>query len=97
MITATGKLYVAGKSECLPVNLRFEHDEVAVERVEGDELKHQYKLQELTVSPKLGNVPREVKLPEKGLLVVDSSAEIDDWLDKGKNSHYVAKFEKSIE
>lgn len=53
----------------------------------------EYKHEELTISNKLGSIPREIILPNKTLLVMNSEPLLDKWLDGGKKD--VSHWEKS--
>ena len=51
------------------------------------------KREELSVSDKLGSIPREIILPNKDLLIIESDSLVDDWLANGKAG--VSRWERS--
>jgi Zn-dependent protease with chaperone function len=92
MLVAKGKLFADGGANYQIVTVELyasgilRYTNTTAEIVE-------YKHKELTISDKLGSIPREIILPNKTLLVMNSESSLDHWLSAGKKD--VNHWEKS--
>ena len=88
-----GSLYPAGSAGCEPVRVTFLSDSAMTVRAAagtgaetgtganaGAETRYEFKT--LRVEDKLASLPREVTLPDGGLLSLPSSTRVDAWLDR---------------
>ncbi len=89
------KFYPVGRSECLGANVMFSPTGKFVLTVEEINLITELDKSELKVKDKLGSIPREIVVPDVGLVIVETSPEIDDWLDCKTRRGAVSKLERN--
>lgn len=94
-VNTEGQLYLAGRSQCLPVKIQFEAQQLRIRHSESDEIIHDCSFSDISVSSKLASVPREIVLPNRDLISLVSSPQIDRWLDQDSSTGAIARFEKS--
>ncbi|QOL25725.1 M48 family metallopeptidase [Thalassotalea sp. LPB0316] len=77
----TATYYVTGSSSSLPVTVNILSPDL-LQVIENDSktVLRRLSRSELKVSSKLGEMPREVLLPDNGSLYIDANASIDQWL-----------------
>lgn len=92
MVTAEAKVFADGGTnyEVVRINLH-ESKTLAYRNTDGDHISFQH--EQLSISDKLGSVPREIILPNKTLLIMDSNPIVDAWLSGGKKD--ISRWEKS--
>ncbi|MFC4701884.1 M48 family metallopeptidase [Glaciecola siphonariae] len=89
-----GQFYPQGGSRCIEVEVSFDAHNTLLIKDRSGELLHKAMLQDCRVEPKLGGLPREVHLPQQGLLTMPSSKDVDAWL-AGANPSRIDQFERS--
>ena len=93
---ADGTYYLAGSSEALPVDLYLTSDNHLVIKLQQDDNEVGYvRFSDLSIQSCLGNMPREVSLPDKQALHINGNKEIDDWL-YPKKSNRIHRLESSF-
>lgn len=95
LLQAEGQLYKAGGSASLAVLVSFEADSISVTCQQSQQPLVQASLDELKISDKLGNTPRDILFANKDLLTLICTPAIDDWLHQGNTKSTVSGFEKS--
>ncbi|MBN7819549.1 M48 family metallopeptidase [Bowmanella yangjiangensis] len=85
-----GTLYPPGSSASCPVLVHLCEGEL---RVLVSDSWHSYTKQSVSSPAALGRMPRDIKLPDGGLLHVPASAEVNRWLDGQKLSARLAALE----
>lgn len=91
-----GTYYLAGSSEALPVNLFLTSDHHLVIQTKKNDIEIGFVgFEDLTINSCLGNMPREVVLPDKQALHINGNKEIDDWL-YPKKSNRIHRLESSF-
>ena len=90
-----GKFYPEGSSQCLSADVLLSQAGVLSLRVTEQDLCLDIARDELQIKDKLGSIPREIVLRERGLLSLDPTAEIDDWLATNQKNNVIAKLESS--
>jgi Zn-dependent protease with chaperone function len=92
-----GQLYSAGGPTSLPVLVSLEAQQIVVYSQADQTLITQVAIDQLKVSDKLGNTPRQLTFANLDLLSLPSSTQLDQWLRSGtatKASH-IFRLEKS--
>ncbi len=90
----TGKLYSQGSSACEDVIVNLgEYPAFSINTQDAGE-PQKLTIDNATVSPKLGSVPREIAIDNIGLLVIDSEPSVDAWLDR-RDTVKIHKYEKN--
>ncbi|RDV27433.1 hypothetical protein DXV75_05220 [Alteromonas aestuariivivens] len=90
-----GQYYLAGSSSCQRVIVRITEKQLLVSGSEGGELVCCSEQPELKVQSRVGNLPREVVLPNRDMLYVEGGPELDSWLDGNSHMSVASKLEKS--
>lgn len=85
-----GVLYAPGSSKSCQVWLKLEEGEL---RLQVDNSWHSYPKPSLSSAPALGRMPREIRLPDGGMVQVPACEELNLWLDGGKLSARLAALE----
>lgn len=92
MIVTKGKLFAEGGASCELITVKlYESGMLFYTKNSGEMIS--FKHAELTISAKLGSIPREILLPNHALLVMESEPSLDAWLSAGKKD--VSTWEKS--
>ncbi|GAA0361555.1 M48 family metallopeptidase [Bowmanella denitrificans] len=73
-----GKLYAPGSSQSCEVQVRFDAGELCLQ---ADGVWHSYEKSGLSSPAALGRMPREIRLPDGGLLQVAADKALNQWLD----------------
>jgi Zn-dependent protease with chaperone function len=92
MLVAQGKLFAGSGANYQIVKVKLHASGILCYTDANDDIV-EYKHEELIISDKLGTIPREIILPNKTLLVMNSEPFLDSWLSAGKKD--VSKWEKS--
>lgn len=92
MIIVEGKYFASGGAGFEAVEVKL-HDSGLLYFTLCDGQAVSAKRAELTISDKLGSIPRDIVLPNKSLLVLESDSLIDPWLANGKSD--VSRWERS--
>lgn len=89
MLVVEGKLFTYGATNCQIITVKLSASGTLCYANSADETV-KYKHEELTISAKLGSIPREIILPNKTLIVMNSDPLLDQWLSAGKEdvSHW---------
>lgn len=83
MLVVNGKCFASGGASFNVVKVKL-YDSGLLYVTNPDGSGTNAKREELSISPKLGSIPREIILPNKDLLIIDSDTMLDDWLSNGK-------------
>jgi Zn-dependent protease with chaperone function len=92
MIVTEGKCFASGGPSFECVSIKLYDSGMLFYTPQSGELIG-LKREELSITDKLGNIPREIILPNKDLLIIDSSPAIDAWLANGKKD--ISRWERS--
>jgi Zn-dependent protease with chaperone function len=89
------KFYPNGSSQCLDVEIDFNDErQLRVKDAESYVL-FSGKLAQLKVSDPLGSLPRELAIPDVGLLIVNPEPDFNRWLSSGSTVEKLASLEKA--
>lgn len=94
-LTIRGQHYQAGCSQCDEVDVTLLDGQLLLDATDASVERCCYSLSELSISPKVGTIPREIRLPDNGLLSLPSNQEVDRYLDGGKPHRSIAAMESS--
>jgi Zn-dependent protease with chaperone function len=94
-IEVTGKFYPTGRSQCLFVTVLMTASEGLRIVNQSNELVAETDVSQIQVAEKLASVPREISLYDQGLVVVDSTYAVDNWLASNSIQNRVSKLERS--
>lgn len=83
MIIVAGKCFASGGASFDSVKIKL-YDSGMLYFTAEDGSVISAKREELSIADKLGSIPREIILPSKDLLVIDSDSLVDEWLANGK-------------
>lgn len=79
-----GTLYYNGGVKSTSVRVEIQDNTLVITHEDNE--RDSVHRDTITVKPKLGQLPREIAIPELGLLSCTSTTEIDDWLDTTSGS-----------
>lgn len=85
MIIVEGKCFALGGASFDLVKIKL-YDSGSLHFTAQDGSLISAKRDELSISAKLGSIPRELILPNKDLLIIDADPLLDDWLANGKKN-----------
>jgi Zn-dependent protease with chaperone function len=88
-----GQFYPEGGSLCRLVEVTFSQSGVLSLTVAEQDIQIELHRDELQIKDKLGSIPREVILREQGLLSIESTPEVDNWLAENQKPNRIAKME----
>ncbi len=88
----TGNLFSEQGAAATAVTLRFENRELLITDDRG--VERSFSREMLRIAPKLGRLPREVKLPTREQLVCEQSSALNNWLD-GESGEGVSALESN--
>ncbi|WP_371196153.1 M48 family metallopeptidase [Glaciecola sp. SC05] len=94
MFKRQGQFYPQGGSKCIEVEVHL-HEAGELRLVnESENLDILQDLKDCHINPKLGDIPRELSLPNAGLLSIAACTELDVWL-AGSSGASIDKLERS--
>lgn len=88
----TGNLFSEQGAAATAVTLRFENRELLITDDNG--LERSFGRETLRVAPRLGRLPREIKLPTREQLICEQSSSLNHWLD-GESGEGVSALESN--
>ncbi|WP_416305631.1 M48 family metallopeptidase [Neptunicella sp. SCSIO 80796] len=88
-----GQLYKSGSASASSVTLHLEGNELVICAAENDSITR-YVQTQLKAKSRIGNLPREVLMPDGDFLVFQSTPDVDSWLD-GNGEGRVSNMESS--
>ncbi len=92
MVTAEAKVFADGGTNYEMVSVKLHDSNALIYRnAAGENVSFHY--DQLSISDKLGSIPREIILPNKTLMIIDSDPLVDAWLSGGKKD--ISSWEKS--
>jgi len=96
----TATYYLAKANSCCQVVVTYVNDEIVIQSSDTDVLQantilYQEKQLQLSASPKLGNLPREIPLPDGSKLVVGADIDIDNLLQHNSTYSLLHNLEKN--
>lgn len=90
-----GQFYPEGGSQCLLAEVTFSQSGTLLLNVADQDIQIELQRDDLQIKDKLGSIPREVILREQGLLSLDSTPAVDQWLAADNKSNRIAKLESN--
>ena len=78
---STGQYYSAGSASALPVLCYIENNSLTIRQQADESVLSRHNREQLNVASRLGQLPREIKLPDDALLVVEANESLHHWLD----------------
>lgn len=90
-----GQFYPEGGSQCRLVEVTFSQSGILSLTVAEQDIRIELHRDQLQIKDKLGSIPREVILREKGLLSIESTPEVDKWLAQNRKANPIAKMESN--
>ncbi|KXI27600.1 M48 family metallopeptidase [Paraglaciecola hydrolytica] len=87
--------YPAGRSESLPVSIQL-HADAQFSIIDNEQnLIATTTIKDVVVNDKLGSIPREIVLPDIGLLMIDANPAVNTWLTQSATQSKIAKLESN--
>ncbi|MBL4629963.1 MAG: M48 family metallopeptidase [Paraglaciecola sp.] len=94
-MTLQGQFYPEGGSLCLLADVTFSQSGILLVTVAAQDIHLELHRDELRITDKLGSIPREVVLHKHGLLCLESTPVVDQWLAANLKTNRIAKMETS--
>lgn len=90
-----GQYYPQGSAQCLTAEVSFSRSGILSLKIIEQDIHFEVPRAKLKIKDKLGSIPREIVLQDKGLLSVPSNQNVDAWLAEGSKNSTVFNMENN--